>query len=167
MKKIGVVLLMLVLASGCMLRKTQLNEDKKLQGIENLETIETKVTNTTGSTKLAKQKKTNVTDKTVTTEKETKYSKPDSTGIQYKVIERIIEKRNDVTTKNELNEMLLQVKDEQIKRIDSENKRMEYWMNEIIKLKEKSKPQTPWAWLVVAFILGVVVVNVLRIWKRL
>lgn len=166
MKRILIIILVLFLTNGCVLRKKQLRENRDLQALENVETMTTTVDSVKEVTQLAKRQKTNVTDKTVTTEKETEYSKPDSAGVQYKVIERIVEKRNDVTTHNELNEILLQVKDEQIHRIEEENKRMEYWMNEIIKLKEKSKPQTHWSWLALAFVLGAGTVIGIGLWLK-
>lgn len=166
MKRILIAVLVLLFVNGCVLRKRQLQESRDLHAIENVETITTEVEGLKGVAQLVKQEKTNVSDKTVTTEKETKYSKPDSTGLQYKVVERIVEKRNDVTTRNELNEILLQIKDEQIQRIKAENKRMEYWMNEIIKLKEKSKYKTPWTWLILAFVLGAITVVGIGLWLK-
>ncbi len=166
MKKLAILLFMLPLLAGCFMHKKMQHENRKIKGVETTNTITTEVGSKNTQISLAKQAQTDITDKTITTEKETKYSKPDSTGVQYKVIERVIEKRNNVTTRSELDELLIKTKDEQIKRIEDENKRMEYWMKEIIKMKERNETQTPWSLLFTSFVLGVVVTVVIRLWIK-
>lgn len=165
MKKLILLFLVLPLLFGCFVRKRMQHENRRMAGLENTNTIAEEIGRNNTEMRLAKQTKTDITDKTITTEKETKYSKPDSSGIQYKVIERVIEKRNNVTSRSELDELLIKTKDEQIKRIESENKRMEYWMKEIIKLKERNETKTPWSLLITAFVSGMATVIGFKAWK--
>ncbi len=166
MKKLLIITLVLTLFTGCFMHKKRKHENRKIKAVENIETVTTRVDNKHTAVSLAKQEKTAVTDKTVTTEKETKFSKPDSTGVQYKVIERVIEKRNNVTTRSELDELLIKTKDEQIQRLENENKRLERLSNEIVKLKERNEMQTPWSLLFTAFVLGMVTVIVVKLWIK-
>lgn len=166
MKKLLTIVLVLTLFTGCFLHKKRKHENRKIKSVENVETVTTRVDDEHTDTKLSKRSLTDIADKTVTTAKEINYSKPDSTGVQYKVVERIIERRNDVTAHNEFNEQLLEIKDKQIQRLENENKRIERLSNEIIKLKEKNETQTPWSLLFTAFVLGMVTVIVVKLWIK-
>ncbi len=165
MKRLLLITIIILLNTGCsLLLKNQKREDRQVNDV----TVSNNTINATQDahtqTKKVTTKKTNVADKSITTAKEISYSKPDAKGQQYKIIERIIERKNNVTKKDEYNELLLKTKEEQIRRIEEENKRMTHWMEEIVKVKQKTSTKPSWLWLVGVFLAGMVLGII--IWRQ-
>ncbi len=165
MKRLLLIIILMLLNTSCsLLLKNQKREDREVNDVIVSNNTINAAQNAETKTKKVTTKKTNVADKSITTAKEISYSKPDAKGQQYKIIERIIERKNNVTKKDEYNELLLQTKEEQIQRVEAENKRMTHWMEEIVKLKQKTSTKPSWWLLIGALIVGII--TGIMIWKH-
>lgn len=165
MKKILFLILILVI-SGCVSRKTAVKESVKLDAVEKMALQVKETTNHSSYSDVVKDVKTNVADKSVTRTTETEYSEPDDSGNQYKTKEKTTETRNDIQTQNEQNERIISEQKQTIERqnayISSLGKSLSIALSE----KTKTTTRAPFWTYIVAAAIGAGGTLMLRTWLK-
>ncbi len=162
MKKTLTITIILLLIFGCGVHKRETHEKKEIKAVEVSAITDSVKAKKVAHVELSKVDKTTKKDKGTEVIKEVHYSKPDSVGFQYKIIEKIIEKRNDVVVSNDISEELIQDLELEIYELKRKNSKLETEINEKKDTKSKTKTTTP-IWLyVLCFILGGVVFYVIQ-----
>ncbi len=154
MKKSLIFIIAALLFMGCGVFKKETHEKKEVKAIEVSAVTDSVKTKKVAHVELSKVDKTTKKDKGTEVIKEVHYSKPDSVGVQYKIIEKIIEKRNDVVVSNDISEELIQDLELEIYGLKRKNSKLEAELNEKKDTKSKTKTTTPIWIYVLCFILG-------------
>ncbi len=157
MRKILIFIIVAFLFKSCGVHKKETHEKKEVKAVEVSSVIDSVKTKKVAHFELAKVDKTTKKDKGTEVIKEIHYSKPDSVGVQYKIIEKIIEKHNDVVVSNDISEELIQNLELEVYELKQKNSKLEAELSGKKDTKSKTKTSTP-IWLyVLCFILGGVV----------
>lgn len=165
MKKILFLILIMVI-SGCVSRKTAVKESVKLDAVEKVALQVKETTNHSSYSDVVKDVKTNVADKSVTRTTETEYSEPDDSGKQYKTKETTTETRNDVQTVNEENERTISEQSQIIKRQSSYISALETRLSAALSEKTKTTTRAPFWTYIVAAAIGAGGTLILRTWLK-
>lgn len=165
MKKILFLILIIVL-SGCVSRKSAVKENIKLNAVENVDKTEKETANHSSYDEAVKVVVSNTTDKTVTRTIETEYSAPGASGIQYKIAERIVEKRNDVAINNEENERKISELSTENERLLIDNSELRTKLNASLSEKTKTTASVPFWSFTLAFSIGIGIGLIVRKWIK-
>lgn len=165
MKKI-LFLILIIVISGCVSRKTAVKESVKLDAVEKVALQVKETTNHSSYSDVVKDVKTNVADKSVTRTTETEYSEPDESGKQHKTKETTTETRNDVQTVNEENEHTISEQKNEIERLTKDNSELKTKLNVALSEKTKTSTKVPFWTYIVAFAIGAVGALFVRQWIK-
>lgn len=165
MKKI-LFLILIIVISGCVSRKTAVKESVKLDAVEKVALQVKETTNHSSYSDVVKDVKTNVADKSVTRTTETKYSEPDADGKQHKTSEKTTETHNDVQTINEANERTISEQRNEIERLTVDNTELRTKLDAALSEKTKTTTRAPFWTYIVAAAIGAGGTLMLRTWLK-
>ncbi|MEA4916538.1 hypothetical protein [Proteiniphilum sp.] len=160
------ILLISVLLSGCVSRKSAVKETMNLDETSNVDLQVKETASQSSYSDVVKELKTNVSDKSVSRITETEYSEPDSTGRQHKKREIVTETKNDIQTINEENERIISEQKAEIERLTVDNSTLLTRLDASLREETKTATRPPVWTYIVAFIAGVVLTIILRSWLK-